>query len=135
MTQNERIERVDSILNRGVIRQILPSKEAFREALLTRTLTFYIGADPTGNSLHLSHAKNFMLLEEFRQLGHKVNVLFGDFTACIGDPSDRDSSRTLLTREKARENASNWVSQISSIINFNDPVNPAHVRYNSEWID
>lgn len=135
MNQSERIERVDAILNRGVIRQILPSKEAFREALLNRTLTFYIGADPTGNSLHLSHAKNFMLLEEFRQLGHKVNVLFGDFTACIGDPSDRDSSRTLLTREKARENASNWVSQISPIIDFKDSVNPAQVRYNSEWID
>lgn len=133
ITQKEK--RIDEILNRGVIKQILPSEEAFKQALLTKTLTFYIGADPTGDSLHLSHAKNFMLLEEFRQLGHKVNVLFGDFTACIGDPSDRDSARTLLTRARARENASSWVSQISRIINFNDPVNPAHVRYNSEWTD
>lgn len=133
MTQKEK--RIDEILNRGVIKQILPSVETFKQALLTKTLTFYIGADPTGDSLHLSHAKNFMLLEEFRQLGHKVNVLFGDFTACIGDPSDRDSARTLLTRARARENASSWVSQISRIIDFNDPVNPAHVRYNSEWTD
>ena len=132
-TQKEK--RIDEILNRGVIKQILPSTEAFKQALLTKTLTFYIGADPTGDSLHLSHAKNFMLLEEFRQLGHKVNVLFGDFTACIGDPSDRDSARTLLTRARARENASSWVSQISRIIDFEDPVNPAHVRYNSEWTD
>lgn len=135
MTTTQKEERIDEILNRGVIKQILPSMEAFKQALLTKTLTFYIGADPTGNSLHLSHAKNFMLLEEFRQLGHKVNVLFGDFTACIGDPSDRDSARTSLTRATARENASSWVSQISRIIDFNDPVNPAHVRYNSEWTD
>ena len=135
MNFEEKKQRVEEILTRGVIKEILPSKEEFINALLSKTLTFYIGADPTGNSLHLSHAKNFMLLEEFRQLGHKVNVLFGDFTACIGDPSDRDSARTLLTREQARKNAEDWVSQISSIIDFNDPVNPARVRYNSEWID
>ena len=131
---NQKEKRIDEILNRGVIKQVLPSMDAFKQALLSKTLTFYIGADPTGDSLHLSHAKNFMLLEEFRQLGHTVNVLFGDFTACIGDPSDRDSARTSLTRARARENASSWVSQISRIIDFKDPVNPAHVRYNSEWL-
>ncbi|MCM1044957.1 MAG: tyrosine--tRNA ligase [Candidatus Gastranaerophilales bacterium] len=135
MTFEEREKRVDEILSRGIIVEILPSREEFRKALLEKKLIFYIGADPTGDSLHLSHAKNFMLLEEFRQLGHHVNVLFGDFTACIGDPSDRESSRTMLTREKARENAASWVSQISRIINFDDSENPAHVRYNSEWID
>lgn len=132
---NQKEKRIDEILNRGVIKQVLPSMDAFKQALLSKTLTFYIGADPTGDSLHLSHAKNFMLMEEFRQLGHTVNVLFGDFTACIGDPSDRDSARTSLTRARARENASSWVSQISRIIDFKDPVNPAHVRYNSEWTD
>ena len=135
MTFKEKEKKIDEILSRGIIVEILPSKEEFRKALLEKKLTFYIGADPTGDSLHLSHAKNFLLLEEFRQLGHNVNVLFGDFTACIGDPSDRESSRTMLTREKARENASSWVNQISRIINFDDPKNPAHVRYNSEWID
>jgi len=135
MTDIEKSKRIDEILDRGIIRQILPSKEEFKKALMERTLTFYIGADPTGTALHLSHAKNFMLLEEFRQLGHKVNVLFGDFTACIGDPSDRDSARTQLTREQARLNAENWVKQISAIINFDDKENPARVRYNSEWID
>jgi len=135
MTDLEKEKRIDEILDRGIIREILPSREEFKKSLMTKTLTFYIGADPTGNSLHLSHAKNFMLLEEFRQLGHKVNVLFGDFTACIGDPSDRSSARTKLTREQAKKNASSWISQISAIINFNAKENPARVRYNSEWID
>ena len=135
MTQQEKEKRIDEILDRGIIREILPSREEFKKALIERKLTFYIGADPTGDSLHLSHAKNFMLLNEFRELGHTVNVLFGDFTACIGDPSDRDSSRTLLTREKAVMNAQSWVRQISPIIDFENEENPAHVRYNSEWID
>ncbi len=130
------ISRINSILDRGIVKQILPSREEFVRALISgKQLKFYIGADPTGNALHLSHAKNFMLLEEFRQLGHKVYVLFGDFTACIGDPSDRTSARTTLTREQARVNAQNWVNQIKRIINFDDPINPAEVVFNSTWHD
>lgn len=127
---------IEKILDRGIVKQILPSREEFVEALASgKQLKFYIGADPTGNSLHLSHAKNFMLLEEFRKLGHKVYVLFGDFTACIGDPSDRTSARTALTREQARINAKSWVDQIKSIIDFDDPINPAEVVFNSTWHD
>jgi len=127
---------IDSILNRGVIVNILPSKEEFKKLLLSeKKLRFYIGADTTGKSLHLSHAKNFMLLEEFRQLGHKVFVLFGDVTACIGDPSDRASARAKLTKEQAKENAASWVEQIRGIINFDDKENPAEVVFNSTWLE
>ena len=127
---------IDSILNRGVIVNILPSKEEFKKLLLNeKKLRFYIGADTTGKSLHLSHAKNFMLLEEFRQLGHKVFVLFGDVTACIGDPSDRASARAKLTKEQAKENAASWVEQIRGIINFDDKENPAEVVFNSTWLE
>ncbi len=127
---------VDEVLNRGIIKQIFPSHEEFKKALMgDKQLKFYIGADTTGKSLHLSHAKNFMLLEEFRKLGHKVYVLFGDLTACIGDPSDRNSARSKLTREKAKENANSWIEQIRSIINFDDKKNPAEVVFNSTWFD
>jgi len=131
-----RQEHVDQILNRGVITQILPSAGEFRAALLSgRKLKFYIGADTTGSALHLSHAKNFILLEEFRQLGHEVFVLFGDLTACIGDPSEKDSARAKLTRGKAKENAQSWLKQISPIISFDCEENPARVVYNSSWFD
>ncbi|MBP5353321.1 MAG: tyrosine--tRNA ligase [Alphaproteobacteria bacterium] len=129
-------KRVEEILSRGIIQNILPSADEFKKRLLSdEPMRFYIGADPTSNSLHLSHAKNFMLLEEFRQLGHKVFVFFGDLTACIGDPSDRNSARARLTREQARKNVEDWVRQISPIINFDDPVNPAEVVLNSTWFD
>ena len=54
---------IDEILDRGIIVDILPSREEFKKKLLNEKLRFFIGADPTNTSLHLSHAKNFMLLE------------------------------------------------------------------------
>ena len=126
---------IDEILDRGVIVDILPSRDEFKQKLLNEKLRFFIGADPTNTSLHLSHAKNFMLLEEFRKLGHEVFVLFGDFTACIGDPSDRNSARARLTPEQVHEFSADWVRQISPIINFNDPENPARVVFNGDWLN
>lgn len=126
---------IDEILNRGIIVDIIPSKAEFKQRLLNDKLRFFIGADPTNTSLHLSHAKNFMLLEEFRKLGHEVIVLFGDFTACIGDPSDRNSARARLTPEQVREFSADWIRQISPLIDFNDKVNPARVVFNGQWLN
>ncbi len=129
-----RKEKIKTILDRGIITNILPTKEEFTEVLLKNKLRFYIGADATSDSLHLSHAKNYQLLEEFRQLGHEVIVLFGDFTARIGDPTDKTSTRAKLTKEEVKKNVSCWLEQIQPLLNFNDPVNPAKVEYNSEWL-
>lgn len=126
---------IDEILDRGIIVYIIPSKAEFKQRLLNEKLRFFIGADPTNTSLHLSHAKNFMLLEEFRKLGHEVIVLFGDFTACIGDPSDRNSARARLTPEQVREFSADWIRQISPLIDFNDKVNPAKVVFNGRWLN
>lgn len=126
---------IDEILDRGVIMDIIPSREEFKRRLMNEHLRFFIGADPTNTSLHLSHAKNFMLLEEFRKLGHEVCVLFGDFTACIGDPSDRNSARARLTPAQVHEFSADWVRQISPLIDFNDPVNPARVVFNGDWLN
>lgn len=126
---------IDEILDRGIIVDIIPSKAEFKQRLLNEKLRFFIGADPTNTSLHLSHAKNFMLLEEFRKLGHEVIVLFGDFTACIGDPSDRNSARARLTPEQVREFSADWIRQISPLIDFNDKVNPAKVVFNGQWLN
>jgi len=127
---------IDEILDRGIIKQILPSKEEFRKKLMEgKKLKFYIGVDATAKALHLSHAKNCMILEEFRRLGHDVTILFGDFTARIGDPSDKDSARTALTKEQTKENAMYWVEQIRPLLNFEDKKNPAHIRFNGDWLD
>lgn len=127
-------DKIKAVLDRGVIVNMLPSKEEFLEALSTKKLRFYIGADPTSTALHLSHGKNYMLLEEFRQLGHEVIVLIGDFTARIGDPSERGSARKQLTREEVLVNVESWLEQIKPLMNFNDTVNPPKIMYNHDWL-
>lgn len=124
---------IDELLSRS-ISTVLPSKEALKEALSSgRKLRFYIGADATGPSLHIGHATNFMFLERVRKLGHEVIVLFGDFTAMIGDPSDKDAARKQLTKKEVDQNIKSWKSQISKIVSFSGR-NSAKIKKNSKWL-
>jgi len=128
-------KRIKEILDRGVVVEIIPSREEFLDKLLSgNKLRIYIGADPTSDSLHLSHAKNYMFLEELRQLGHEVIVLVGDFTAQIGDPTGKDSARKRLSEEEVKKNVKSWISQIRPLMNFDDRKNPPRILYNSEWL-
>lgn len=125
---------VDELLSRSVS-EILPSKEGLKKLLLSgRKIRIYIGTDATGTSLHLGHATNYMILERFRQLGHQVIFLIGDFTARIGDPTDKLAVRKHLTREDVKINVKTWLSQIKPIINFGDKDNPVEIRYNHDWL-
>ena len=128
-------KRIKEILERGIVSEILPSKEEFLDKLLSgQRLKIYIGADPTNDALHLSHAKNYMFLEELRQLGHEVIVLVGDFTAQIGDPTDKTAIRVQLSEEEVKKNVKSWISQIKPLMSFNDRKNPPKIKYNSEWL-
>ncbi len=131
---NTQLDKIKAILERGVITQVLPSKDDFIAALTERKLRFYIGADPTSTALHLSHAKNYMLLEEFRQLGHEVIVLIGDFTARIGDPSERSVARKQLSREEVQANVASWLEQIKPLMDFEATENPPQIKYNHDWL-
>lgn len=126
---------IDEILNRGIIVDVLPSKDEFKKKLLSgEKIKIYLGADPTSTSLHLSHAKNYMLLEEFRALGHSVIVLVGDFTARIGDPTDKSTKRQQLNKSDIKNNVKTWIKQISPLIKLNGINNPAKIVYNSKWL-
>ncbi len=126
---------IDKILNRGTIVSILPGLDGFRKELLSgKRLRFYIGFDATAPTLHLSHAKNLMLLEKFRQLGHETVVLFGDFTARIGDPTGRSEARNQLTEEQVNANVATWKKLVKPLMNFDDKKNPPIVKYNSTWL-
>ena len=128
-------KKIEEIFNRGIIVDILPSREEFLKRLLSgERLRIYIGADPTSNALHLSHAKNYMLLEEFRRFGHEVIILFGDFTAQIGDPSDRNDTRPQLSEKQVKENVNSWISQIRPLMDFGTKENPPRILFNSDWL-
>ena len=126
---------IDEILERGTIVEILPEKKEFKKMLLSgKKLRFYIGFDATAPTLHLSHAKNFMLLEKFRKLGHEVIVLFGDFTARVGDPTGEESARKQLTKKEVDKNVKEWKRQIKPLMNFDDKKNPPKIMYNNKWL-
>lgn len=125
---------IDDILTRSVA-EIYPSKNALRKALLSgKRLRIYIGADATGPDLHIGHATNFILLEKLRQLGHEIIILFGDFTAMIGDPTDKEAVRKALTKEQVEEHIKTWRAQVSKIIDFDHSKNPAKILRNSKWL-
>lgn len=126
--------RIEEICARGTVVEVLPSKDELMKRLMSgERLRMYIGFDPTFTSLHLAHAKNIMFAEELRQLGHEVIILFGDFTAQIGDP-DKTAARTQLTAEQVKKNVSGWLDQVRPLLGFDDTDNPPIIKHNSEWL-
>jgi tyrosyl-tRNA synthetase len=95
-----------------------------------RPLKVYCGYDPTRADLHLGHTVTMRKLRQFQELGHEVTFLIGDYTALIGDPSDKDVTRPVLLAQEIRENAKTYADQAFRIL---DP-KATIVRYNSEWL-
>jgi len=128
-------KRIDQILDRGVLKDFLPTKKEFKEKLMSgKQLKMYMGFDATAKSLHLGHAQNLMVMEELRKLGHQMIFLIGDFTGMIGDPGDKSSARIKQMPEDVKANFEGWVEQVKNIASFDDKENPFLVKYNSEWL-
>ena len=81
-----------------------------------RSLKLYAGYDPTKADLHLGHTVTMRKLRQFQDLGHEVTFLIGDYTALIGDPSDKDVTRPILTEKKIKENANTYAEQAFRIL-------------------
>ena len=97
------------------------SKEILKNALLSgKQMRIYMGIDPTATYAHIGHSTNYILLKKFHDLGHKIIVLIGDFTARIGDPSDKTALRKKLSIEEVKNNLKTFKKQIGKIIDFND---------------
>ena len=127
-------KKIDEILTRS-INKIYPSKEALKNVLLSgKQMRVYIGIDPTATYVHIGHSTNYILLKKFHELGHKIIVLIGDFTARIGDPSDKTSLRKKLSISEVKNNLETYKKQIGKIIDFNDKKNPVQFAFNSKWL-
>ena len=94
-------------------------------------LRIKLGLDPTAPDLHLGHTVVLNKMRQLQDLGHTVIFLIGDFTAMIGDPSGRNTTRPPLTREQIEANARTYFEQASLVL---DPAR-TEIRYNSEWCD
>jgi tyrosyl-tRNA synthetase len=128
--------KIKEVLDDSKIERIYPSKSALEKVLKSgKRLTIYHGIDPTGSQLHLGHSTNYFILRKFQELGHRIILLIGDFTACIGDPSDKAATRKPLTREQVLKNAKGYRKQLEKILNFNPKQNPIEIKFNSSWLD
>ncbi len=106
-----------------------------RERLLqaqkeNRPLRVYCGYDPTSTDLHLGHTITMRKLRQFQDLGHEVTFLIGSYTALVGDPSDKNKARPILTEEQVAENARTYAEQAFRVLDREK----TFVRYNGEWL-
>lgn len=123
---------INEALTRSVDK-IYPSREEVEKKLLSgKKLKIYLGVDPTGPHLHLGHATNLLVLRRFQELGHEIILLIGDFTARIGDPTDKSSTRQPLTEREVKENLKTFKKQASKVLRFSGK-GAAKVEFNSKW--
>ena len=126
MTPEEQVK----ILKRNVV-DFVSDEELLDRIKRKGKLRVKLGVDPSRPDLHLGHAVVLRKLREFQDLGHTVVLIIGDFTARIGDPSGRNETRPMLTREEVLENAKTYQEQAFKIL---DPER-TELRFNGEWLD
>lgn len=134
MKPSNHIEKIEEALARWADK-IYPSREEFLKVLQTKKLVIYHGIDPTAPQLHLGHSTNYFLLKKFQELGHKIILLVGDFTAQIGDPTGRFQTRKSLTKKQVLENCKTYQKQAGKILDFKSKKNPVQVKFNSQWLE
>ncbi|MCD6550804.1 tyrosine--tRNA ligase [Thermotoga sp.] len=118
------------ILKRNVV-DLVNEEELLDRIRRKGKLRVKLGVDPSRPDLHLGHAVVLRKLREFQDLGHTVVLIIGDFTARIGDPSGRNETRPMLTKEEVLENARTYQEQAFKIL---DPER-TELRFNGEWLD
>ncbi|MFN8944666.1 MAG: tyrosine--tRNA ligase [Pseudobdellovibrionaceae bacterium] len=121
------------ILKKGVAELISDAellKKLEKSYQTKKPLLIKFGADPTRPDIHLGHTVVINKLKAFQDLGHHIHFLIGDFTALIGDPSGRNSSRPIMTEEDVRENGKTYAQQIFKILN----PEKTEIVYNSSWL-
>jgi tyrosyl-tRNA synthetase len=108
-------------------------ESALAERLAKGPITLYCGFDPTGDSLHVGHLMGQITLRRFQLAGHHPLPLAGGATGMIGDPSGKSAERNLLTREQLEHNVRRITSQLSRLLDFDTPQNPARLVNNADW--
>jgi tyrosyl-tRNA synthetase len=126
------VKRQLAVIRSGV-EELIPEAEMIRKlerSLATKTpLRVKQGFDPTAPDIHLGHTIGLRKLRQFQDLGHRVVLIVGDFTALVGDPSGRSQTRPTLTEEEVRANAATYLDQFFRVVDKEK----TEVRWNGEW--
>lgn len=127
--KNSQEQKIKEALTKH-IEKIYPSREVVESILKSgKKLTIYWGIDPTSPDVHLGHSTNLFVLRRLQNLGHKIIVLIGNFTAQIGDPTGKDKKRKVLTESEIKENFKTYKNQVLKILDAKKTT----FRFNGEW--
>jgi tyrosyl-tRNA synthetase len=129
MLHNPDPEKVSNILNRGTV-EVLIKKDLEKKLYSGKKLNIKFGIDPSGKDLHIGHMVPLRKLREFQDLGHNIQLLFGNFTGQIGDPTGKAESRKVKTMQEIEENAKTYLSQAKKVLD----VNKVNVVWNADWL-
>jgi tyrosyl-tRNA synthetase len=130
MSINTDETKIEALLTRGVAEVV--HRDSLKKKLLSgKELRIKLGIDPTSPDLHLGRAVPLLKLRDFQELGHQIVFIVGDFTGIIGDTSDKDSERPMLTREVIEENKKTYYEQAAKILD----IDRVELHYNSEWLE
>lgn len=123
------VQKIDELLTRGVAEVI--QSEALKQKLMSgKQLRVKLGIDPTSPNIHLGRSIPLLKLRDFQALGHHIVFIVGDFTSVIGDTSDKESERPMLSYETVEENKKTYLEQVAKILDMEK----VEFRYNSEWL-
>ena len=121
----------DTLMERGFIEQATHEEE-IRDMLGRESVTFYIGFDPTADSLHVGHFLQMVTMAHMQRAGHRPIVLLGGGTTMVGDPSGKTDMRKMLSLEQIQHNAERFKVQFSRLIDFSD--GKAIMVNNADWL-
>ncbi|GJM77856.1 tyrosine--tRNA ligase [Paenibacillus sp. HMSSN-139] len=131
--QQAEVERQLQVISRGVV-EIVPEDElkqkVIKSVVTGKPLKVKLGLDPSAPDIHVGHTVVMQKLRQFQELGHQVQLIIGDFTGRIGDPTGKSETRKQLTEEDVQRNAETYRQQIFKIL---DPAK-TQVNFNSEWL-
>ncbi|MBO5239812.1 MAG: tyrosine--tRNA ligase [Clostridia bacterium] len=123
---------MDTLKERGFVKQTVYEEELY-EKLGKESVPFYIGFDPTADSLHVGHFMQLVAMYHMQQAGHKPIILIGGGTAMVGDPSGRTDMRSMMTKETIRHNVECFKKQMSKFVSF-EGENAAVIVDNGDWL-
>jgi tyrosyl-tRNA synthetase len=121
----------DILKERGYIEQ--ETHEGLREWFEKEKVSFYIGFDPTADSLHVGHFVSMMVASHMQKAGHRPIILLGAGTAMVGDPSGKSDMRTMMTEDVINHNAECFKKQLSKFVSF-EGENSAIIVNNADWL-
>lgn len=127
--KQDKQEKINELLNRGV-EEIIGKENLEKELLSGKKLRVKLGIDPTSPNIHLGRSIPLLKLRDFQNLGHTAVLIVGDFTGLIGDTSDKDSERPMLSTKQVKENLKTYKKQLAKIID----IDKAEFHFNSQWL-